>query len=71
MVYQLVDWGMGDSDIHKRHYAERDLLRYEQNQQQAHLDEHGEVDLHPLSNQVSFIKFTFVLFFNCQVFKKM
>lgn len=53
MVYLLADWGMGDSEARGRNYADtttRDLLRLEHQQNQ--LDEHGEVDLHPLSNQV-------------------
>lgn len=51
MVYLLADWGMGDSETRKRNYAEqssRDLLRIDRDQ---HRDD--EVDLHPLSNQVS------------------
>lgn len=55
MVYLLADWGMGDSEICNRNYADksssRDLLRIDQ-QQQQHRDDYDEVDLHPLSNQV-------------------
>lgn len=53
MVYLLADWGMGDSEICNRNYADKsshDLLRIERDQQ--HRDD--EVDLHPLSNQVIF-----------------
>lgn len=52
MVYLLADWGMGDSEICNRNYADKsshDLLRIERDQ----LDYDDEVDLHPLSNQVS------------------
>lgn len=49
MVYLLADWGMGDSELCNRNYADKsshDLLS-------QHLDaDYGEVDLHPLSNQV-------------------
>jgi hypothetical protein len=50
MVYLLDDWGMGDTETRNRKYAEpsRDLLRRDQ-----HVDGCDEVDLHPLSNQVS------------------
>lgn len=50
-MYLLADWGMGDSEICNRNYADKsshDLLRIERER-----DEYGEVDLHPLSNQVS------------------
>ncbi|XP_019866621.1 inositol hexakisphosphate kinase 1 isoform X2 [Aethina tumida] len=54
MVYLLADWGMGDSEIRSRNYAETTgsrnaellMVRGEQN------DDSDEVDLHPLSNQV-------------------
>lgn len=51
MVYLLADWGMGDSEICNRNYADKsshDLLRIERDR-----DDFAEVDLHPLSNQVS------------------
>lgn len=50
MVYLWSDWGMGDSENRNRNYAEQsscDLLRIDRD----HLDD--EVDLHPLTNQVS------------------
>ena len=51
MVYQLVSWGMGESEVCTRKYADqsaRDLLSVERNLSIE------EVDLHPLSNQVCF-----------------
>lgn len=73
MVYLLADWGMGDSEIRSRNYAETTgsrnaellMVRGEQN------DDSDEVDLHPLSNQVSLrgisclylgLRWVFVLF---------
>lgn len=50
MVYLWSDWGMGDSENRNRNYAEQsscDLLRIDRD----HRDD--EVDLHPLTNQVS------------------
>lgn len=53
MVYLLADWGMGDSESRNRNYVENshELLR----PQQSIEEQQREVDLHPLSNQVSFI----------------
>lgn len=60
MVYLLADWGMGDSEICNRNYADKsshDLLS-------QHLDDYDEVDLHPLSNQVSS---WYIIVFTCPV----
>lgn len=56
MVYLLADWGMGDIETRNQSYVEQnnDLSRRDQQQQQQQQhDKYDEVDLHPLSNQVS------------------
>lgn len=57
MVYLLADWGMGDIETRNQSYVEQNndlsLREQQQQQQHPHPDKYDEVDLHPLSNQVS------------------
>ncbi|KAK9873191.1 hypothetical protein WA026_021424 [Henosepilachna vigintioctopunctata] len=51
MVYLLADWGMGENELRRRNYADQQLDLQRRCSEQFDVDQ-GEVDLHPLSNQV-------------------